>query len=346
MTDQNTVKLINLLIPDASDSCKQKLLDLYRDAFFDTDSFRTLSSLLNDCDFLGQVGEQLYQDGKTAISDGAAGIDSFGFMDQTAHTIRSEAARTQAFFETARMDDAKLSVISHDISEDVMSFYRALLSACCFVVASLYGPELLNNIKIPQQANPLAVIKIYSAEITSLLADIGKERRPAKWRIERASFHGKNLVRYNGLKIVYEDRDEQQITEECDKVSPFLFVPKQTGATVCYGTGLITNMNPKNALSVFGSKVIREPARNCLDQENIDYSNFDILSCLNKVLGSGVYFIEPHKLVELFNRYFMMKTVRNRIGQNACPYTGGSKTAFFEIPEDFKVPEPKPATDA
>lgn len=346
MTDQNTVKLINYLIPDASEPCRSRLLDLYKDAFFDTDSFRTLSSLLNDCDFLGQVGEQLYQDGKTAIADGAAGIDSFGFMNQTADKIRSQAARTQQYFETARMDDAKLSVISHDISEDVLDFYRALLSACCFVVASLYGPELLNNIKIPQQANPLAVIKIYSAEITSLLADIGKERRPVKWKIERTSFHGKNLVRYNGLKIVYEDRDEQQITEECDKVSPFLFVPKQNGATVCYGTGLVTNMSLHDAMSVFGSKVIREPARNCLDHENIDYNNFDIFSCLNKALGSCIYFIEPHKLVELFNRYFMMKTVRNRISQNACPYTGGSKTAFFEIPEDFKLPEPQATTDS
>lgn len=338
MVSIQTLKLLDALLAGSSGSQTEQLLALYKEAFRGTESFKNLADLLEGCEFYGTVGRELRTKGEDVVKAGFTNAGSFGdsitVMDYVIDKVRKELETATEYVRSANVSGASLSVLDKRLAESATKFYDKLFNYVCYMYATLYGEGILRNMKIGTGLRSVDLIRSVNDELCTLIADARKQEKPQAWRILRCNFVGANLVRYGGFVLEYGGITPEYLQNQCDQLSPFLFRDPNHSNVLCCGIGHLTSLEPQDGARIYGAQVTGAPAMNCLDNYNIDYASLDIRRVISTIAGNGVCVMDPKDMVELLNRYFMIKTA-NENQQRGCIYCGRNGCRHFAIPTNF-----------
>lgn len=340
MVSAQTLKLLDALLPGSGGEEKERLLALYKEAFCGTESFKSLKTLLEQCEFHGSVGQELLSKGENVIKDGFANAGSFGdqitVMDYVVEKMQQELDAATGYVRSDNVSGAQLNVLNKRFADTATKYYEMLFNYVCCLYASMYGNDILKNLKVKTGIRSADLIRNVNDELCSLVAEAGRQKKPRMWRILRKHFGGANLVNYDGFVLEYSSLGAAYLREQCEQVSPLLYRDRKNSDVLCCGIGYLTSLEPRDGGRVYGAQVISKPALNCLDSYDMDYRNLNVRLLLNTIAGSGVCIIDPKDLVELLNRYFMVKTAKAN-QQKGCTYCGRTNCQHFRINKEFTM---------
>ena len=221
-------------------------------------------------------------------------------------------------------------------AQGATKYYEMLLNYVCCLYVTLYGEAALRNVQIKTGIRSVDLVRNVNDELCTLVADAQRQNKPKVWKIYRVRLGGANLVGYNGFAIQYGGVKPEHLESNCEQIAPCLFRDKNNPDVLCYGIGYLTSLEPQDGSRIYGTQVISKPAMNCLDSLDISYTDLNVRGLLARIAGSGVCILQPQELVELLNRYFMIRTA-NENKQRGCIYCGRTGCQHFKIPREFKA---------
>jgi len=338
MVSMQTLKLLDALIPLGSEGQKDRLLALYREAFCGTESFQNLKELLEDCEFHGAAGRELLAKGEDVLRSGFTDAGNFGdritVMDYVVQQMVQELEASEKYLHSASVSGTALNVLDKRLAETATQYYEQLFHYTCCLYVTLYGESALQNVNIRTGIRSADLVRNVTDELCLLLEDVRRLPKPRAWRIVRTRFTGANLVHYRGFALEYGSVTPAYLDSNCQKLGPCLFRDKNDPDVLCCGIGHLTSLTPQDGGRLYGARVISKPALNCLKDLQLDYDSLDIPALLGAIAGTGVCVLKPEELVELLNRYFLIRSAEeNR--RSGCPYCGRSGCQHFRIPNDF-----------
>lgn len=341
MVSTQTLKLLDALLAGSGGSETDKLKTLYKDAFCSTESFRDIKTLLERSEFHGVVGKELLQRSEAVVQAGFSNAGGFGDsiaeMEYLVRKLQQERQRSEDYIKTSAINGEELSVIDIRLADQAKDYYEKLLQYVCCLYASLYGSGILSNLHVRSGIGSAELIRTMDDELSILLAEANRMEKPRVWQILRKTFGGLNMLRYSGFVLEYGSVDAEYLNEQCDRLTPTLFVPKTSGSdVVCCGVGYLTSLNVASGGTIFGARVTTEPAANCLDDLDINYRELKISLLLDKMTDGGVCILKPEQLVELLNRYFMIQAAKKN-KESGCALCGGKNCRHVAIPRNFSM---------
>lgn len=334
-----TLKLLDALLAGSDDSQKQKLLALYKEAFCGTESYRQLKDLLEGCEFRNSVGKELLTKGedvvKAAFTDAGGFGDRITVMDYVVEKMRRELDASTQYLLSADVSSQTLNVVDKRMAVTATKYYEILFNYVCCLYATLYGGSFLRNMNVKTGIRSADLVRNVSDELCRLFADAHRSEKPQVWRIVRTHFGGANLLGYDGFTLKYGGVTPEHLEIGCEQLAPGLFRDRNDPNVLCCGIGYLTNLEPRDGGRIYGAEAVTKPAMNCLDQLDIDYRSLNVRALLSAIAGSGVCILDPADLVELLNRYYMIRTAKGNRGKG-CIYCGRSNCQHFRIPDNFK----------
>ncbi len=335
----NSVLLIDSLFSGCNDDEKNKLVELYRNAYISTDEYKELKRLLNECEYSGSIGKNLFDEGSRVINEGFHETGKFNHnltkMQFVISNTKKELENTDSYLNALRYDNNDLYVIKKETTSSVKMFYTELINYLCYTFTTFFGASVLKDIKIDINQNCLDTIKMFGNEFANAINETKNKSNPVIWCVKRNSFKGINFVHYDGFIVLRSNKNLEKIKSDCIEIKPYLYMPKEKSDIVCYGVGNITNMELKNSISILNSVITETLPLNIFDDDSFDYENFDVSAVLKRIKETCV--MKPEKFVDVINRYFMMKTVKLRNQNQKCPYCGNNNCNHFAIPENFST---------
>lgn len=340
MVKIETLKLLDALFAGSTQQQTQQLLALYRDAFRGTQSFRDLKDLLEGCEFHGAVGQDLLSKGEQVVKEGFTDAGNFGdritVMDYVVEKMEQEMKAASEYLHSANVSAAALNVLDKRLAETATAYYEKLFHYLCCLYVTLYGEAALQNVNIRTGIRSADLVRNVSDELCNLLAEASRRGKPQVWRVLRTTFGGANMVRYSGFTLKYGGIDEAYLKENCTQIAPCLFRDNSDPNVLCCGIGYLTSLQPHDGGRLYGATAVTRPAMNCLDQLDMDYASLNVRSLLSAIAGSGVCVLDPRDLVELLNRYYMIRTARENKAKG-CIYCGSNVCEHFRITTKFSM---------
>lgn len=341
MNKKNVVLLIDSMFSGCNSKQKEKLAVLYKEAYSSTDEFIKLSKILNEYDFYGSLGQDLFNSGKEAITEGLTQAGNFtknlSIIEYVLSNTSKYKLETDNYLNTFSCYSKDLYLIKKDDASYLKVFLMDLMNLFCYSISILYGVQYLKDVKIDINANAIDMLRNFTSEISGVISEISETQKPFAWRVVRKTFSGANLVRYNGFCVEKINNSDFINDKRNVKLSPYLYIPKNDDNVLCYGIGNVSNINERNGISVVGTTIISKFPQNALDNENIDYQNINVLNLINDISNSGVGIITPYEFTDMLNRYFLMQTVKERNTKQVCVYCGKISCNHFRIPENFSI---------
>lgn len=340
MVKIETLKLLDALFAGSTPQQTQKLLELYREAFRGTDSFKNLKDLLEGCEFHGTTGHDLMHKGEQVVTEGFTDAGNFGdritVMDYVVDKMEQEMKAASEYIHSANVSAQGLNVLDKALAETATAYYENLFNYLCCLYVTLYGEAALQNVDIRTGIRSADLIRNVSEELCNLIAEADRRGKPQVWRILRTTFGGANMIRYSGFTLKYGGIDADYLEENCTQIAPCLFRDDSDSNVLCCGMGYLTSLQPHDGGRLYGATTVSKPAMNCLDHMDIDYDSLSIPGLLSAIAGSGVCVLDPKDLVELLNRYFMIKTARENKAKG-CIYCGSNVCEHFRITTKFTM---------
>lgn len=331
------VLLIDSLFSGCNDEEKNKLLDLYKEAYSSTKEYKELEHLINECEFSGSVGKSLFDDGNRAIKSGLCETGNFShnltLMQYVINNTNKELKNTEEYVSNTRYDSNDLFVVRKQDSQNIRNFYFELINYLCYSFTVFFGSKSIKDLKIDVNQNCLDTIKAFSNEFANTINYSTNFCKPHIWKIKRESFKGINLVHYKGFVCEECELSLREIKDNCIEPKPYFYIPKEKCDIICYGIGNITNLELSNSMSILNSSILDTLKLNVFDNEEFNYNDLDISAVIRRI--NGLFSVEPKQFVEILNRYFMMQTVKHRNQNGECPYCGSDCLNEFAIPENF-----------
>lgn len=340
MTSTQTLKLLDALLAGSSGPETEKLKELYKTAYCSTKSFSDLKLLLERSEFHGTIGSELLTKSESVVQAGFTNAGSFGdnvtVMEYMVEKIQQERQRAEEYIKSACVNGEVLNVIDKRLADQVTECYEKLFRYVCCFYASLYGDSVLKNLNVKTGIRSVDLVRNMDDELSILLAEGRRMETPKAWRIVRKTFGGMNMLRYSGFVLDYGGVTADYLENQCEQLSPALFVPHNSNDVLCCGVGYLTSLSTASGASVFGAHVTKDPALNCLDDLDLNYNQLNISGLLAKIAGSGVCIMKPEALVEILNRYFMIREARKN-KQTGCALCGKVGCRHIRIPENFSM---------
>lgn len=340
MVNVQTLKLLDTLLAGSSGEEKERLLALYKDAFCGTESFKKLKDILELCEFHGSVGQELLSKGEDVIKAGFTDAGSFGdritVMDYVVEKAQQELDAATEYVRSANVAGTSVHVLDRRFAEAATKYYEMLFHYVCCLYASLYGSDVLKNMKIKTGIRSADLVRNVNDELCTLVSDVRRQKKPRAWRIVRKRFDGSNMVKYNGFVLEYGNVDASYLQDRCEQLSPVLYKDRSDNNVLCCGIGYITSLDARDGGRVYGAQITSKPALNSLDSFDIDHGSLNIRNLLSTIAGSGVCIMDPEDLVELLNRYFMVKAAKENQSKG-CIFCGRSSCQHFHINKEFTL---------
>lgn len=340
MASMETLKLLDALLSGSSDSQKDRLLALYKEAFCSTDSFRDLTDLLQGSEFRGAVGQELRSKGEHVVTAGFTDAGSFGdrvtVMDYVVEKMRREMEASADYIYSANVAGTSLNVLDKHLGDITTQYYELLLNYVCCLYVTLYGDSALRNMNLKTGIRSADLVYEVSDQLCALFDQARQQPKPQVWRIVRTRFGGANMVSYSGFILEYGGVTADHLKYNCRQIAPCLFTDEVDSNVLCCGIGYLTSLQPRDGSRLYGAQVISKPAMNCLDSLDVDYASLNVQALLSTIAGSGVCVLDPMDLVELLNRYFMIRTAREN-KEKGCIYCGRNNCRHFRITSEFTM---------
>ncbi len=339
MVSVNTLRLIDALFAGSDEAQKNRLIGLYKTAFAESENYKKLRWLFDTCEFYGVVGEDLQRQAKSIFEESFTDAESFSskltVMDFIINRAEDERNKTEEYVNSARMDNETLSVVEKTFAAQIADFYTVLVNYLCCVYASLYGKDVIRGMNADLHTGALDLVRSLTDELCAVDMEVMEEGKPKFWKITREHFGGLNAVQYDGFCLEYINEPPEKILSGCERVAPFIYTDSRDDGVLCYGIGKITNLTFRDGAKILGAEIIEKPAMNCLDEYDIVYRNFSLLSIMNMLFNGKVCLILPEDMVEILNRYFMIKETKIRKDTGKCILCGGTGCKHFDIPKDY-----------
>ena len=340
MVKIETLKLLDALFAGSTQQQTQRLLELYREAFRDTQSFKNLKDLLEGCEFHGTVGQDLMTKGEQVVKEGFTDAGNFGdritVMDYVVEKMEQEMKAASDYLHSANISAVALNVLDKRLAETATDYYEKLFNYLCYLYVTLYGQAALKNVNIRTGIRSADLVHNVNEEMSGLITEAGRQGKPPVWRIVRTTFGGANMVRYPGFTLKYGGITEDYLEKNCTQITPCLFRDDNDPTVLCCGIGYLTSLQPSDGGRLYGASTVSKPAMNCLDQLDIDYTSLSVRALLSTIAGNGVCILDPRDLVELLNRYYMIRIAKENKAKG-CIYCGQRVCQHFRITTQFSL---------
>ena len=355
MVSTQTLKLLDALLAGSSGSETEKLKALYKEAYCSTQCFKDLKTLLERSEFHGTTGHELLRQSEEVVQAGFSNAGSFGdsltVMEYLVEKITQERQATREYVCSARVNGQPLNVIDKRLADQATEYYEKLFGYVCCLYASLYGDTILKNINVKTGIRSTDLIRNMDDELVILTTEARRQQQPRAWRILRKTFGGVNPLRYSGFVLEYGNFTPEYLKNQCRQLTPTLYVPQGNSDVLCCGIGYLTSLDIADGSTIFGASVTTDPALNCLDNLELEYSSLSISQLLGKIAGgSGVCILKPEALVELLNRYFMIQAAKKNqsnlpvdpqgdpaLQQPACALCGLRNCRHYQLKRGFTM---------
>jgi len=340
MNNRNIALIIDTMFLGCSDEQKTKLAALYKDAYTNTTEFKDMKFLLENYDFYGSVGSDLYNQGTAALKEGVTQAgkfsESISIIEYVIANSRKLADETTDYIYHAEHSNKNLFIIEKQQGKELKEFLLELFNTICYTVAVLYDVKYLKDVRIDLNGNALDLLKMVTNELSNILQELLNAPKPYAWRLYRKDFKGANIVHYRGFIFEKIELNYADALVKYNKVSPYIFEPKEPSDTLCYGFGSLSNLKiTEGARVISASNIITKLAENSLEQLELDYYNLDISALLSAINSNNIFVVKADDVCELLNRFFMMKNVKERNTKQICPYCGKNGCNHFNIPRNF-----------
>lgn len=340
MVKIETLKLLDALFAGSTQQQAQQLLALYQEAFRGTQSFKNLMDLLEGCEFHGATGQELLSKGEQVVKEGFTDAGNFGdritVMDYIVEKMAQEKKAASDYLHSANVSVTSLNVLDKRLAETATDYYEKLFNYLCCLFVTLYGEAALRNVNIRTGIRSTDLVHNVNDELSNLIAEAERQGKPQVWRIVRSNFGGANMIRYSGFTLMYGGIDAHYLENSCTQLAPGLFRDDRNPNVLCCGIGYLTSLQPHDGSRLYGATTVSKPPMNCLDQLDIDYASLNIQALLSTIAGSGVCILDPKDMVELLNRYYMIRSARANKARG-CIYCGQSVCQHFRITTEFTM---------
>lgn len=340
MNDKNVVLMISSMFAGCTETQKNKLEQLYKQAFTNTKEYKRIVDLRANYDAFGTIGKDLLIQGETALQNGISHPNEYTnnltIIENVLLNSEKYINETDEYINGLNCYNKPLYLIEKSKGAEMEAFFKHFMNVFCYTTAVLYGVDSLKDVSFDPNAGSIDMLKNMNEECTKVITTIINKPIRKPWRIVRKQFVGANMIKYNGFVLEYMNSLGSLSTEEGNKITPLLSTSNNDLNVVCFGVGDLTNLRAENGLSVIGSTVTKSFPENALDEMNLDYNNINIVEILNSISSVNIGFISPENMVRLLNRYFMIQTVKQRNMQQKCIYCGGINCNHFKIPQTFR----------
>lgn len=340
MNNKNIALVIDSMFLGCTEEQKEKLVKLYREAYTNTSEFKEMKRYLEEYDYYGSVGTDLYNQGSKAIKSGVTQAGRFtkniSIIEYVLSNSKKLEKETLDYINHAEHSSKELYIVNKKEGEELKNFLSAVFNNVCYSVTILYGIKALKDVKIDVNAKALDMLKNITSEMSIILQEIINLPKPYAWKMVRKEFKGANMVHYKGVVFEKTNLEYEDAVTKYKQVTPYLFEPKETSDVLCYGFGNLSNLSVRDGTRVIGAtNIVTKLPENSFDSQNLDYYKLSVTGLLNSIESNNVFVLEPERFSDLLNRYFMMKSVKERNTKQICPYCGKSECNHFDIPKNF-----------
>ncbi len=318
-----------------SEEQHKTLAKTYQDIVYQNENFIKLYKLIRNTSFYGKSGEDLRDIGiellNRIISTPSENARILVQIQNIIFMYEKALKESTQYISSYRCDNQYMSAIEKRFESVVHELYLNLLNVICYYTTTFYGLNFTRSINVDINLPSLDLVKNLSSELTETISKASDLEKPCAWKIVRCFFGGSNIIHFHGVKLEYISWEEYNENSEWKSGR---FISYGTNKNIiCYGIGNISNATVLNGSNFLYKEVVTKIPLNILDKATVNYDSFDIISLINSAMNGKYFVADPENAVELLNRYFLMKKVKEHNQKQIEIY----ENSRFEIPKKFEA---------
>lgn len=316
----------------------EELANLYKSALDENDAVVDLKKLLDESNYYGIIGENLYNEGKDKIKELYASptqaVDLLPEILQCTERINSQIRLSQNVLKNTYQTMETVSIIK---KKDVIAYFEAykMIASVSVYMSCLYGGvETIKYMSWNDSVGIQEMIYLINTKYLPLLSTI--KRPNESWVIRRRNLGGKALFGGDAFYITYENTRRVDVLCSALHKEPmgthsFLnidaYETNENDVPFCWGIGNIISFSPSEALSYLQKNI----ATHVITPTNNHFNGKmpTPIECIKKLSAGRPFCLTPEELTKVLNQWAIGKEIEDRKRTHNClfcnRYINGNK---------------------
>lgn len=316
----------------------EELAELYKNALDENDLIVDLKRVLDESNFYGTIGENLYKDGvdkvKEIYDSPTQALDLLPEIKLCIDRIDSQVSSSQSILKNSYQTMGTVSVIR---KKDVIAYYEAykMIASVSIYLTCLYeGTEKIKYISWNDSIGIQEMIYLINTKYLPLLCAI--KRPNDSWVIRKRNLGGKALFGGDAFYITYENTRRVEVLcsalhKEAMGTHSFLnidaYETNENDVPYCWGIGNIVSFLPSEALSYLQKDI----ATRLITPTNSHFNGKmpTPIECVKKLSAGKPFCLTPEELTKVLNQWAIGKEIEERKRTHNClfcnRYISGNK---------------------
>lgn len=346
--DYGRVMYLTYLIKNDVSGRSGVLKEIYERAVRESDSFRELLDLRQECLFFENgIGESMAKEAdlllESIFREPGKGPDTLEQMHRLTRGIRREEARSLEILRGGDLTESRVSVIRRTDAEIYGQMLDRLASVFTFVILISGKRSVLSTVRWNPEHSINEKLRLLNQELIGSV--LGSAEEIPFWRIVRRdnterlrfcdSLYNLEWIPYqqylSGIRGMTPLRENVYVCEEMEK--------EKSEGTVYLGMGRITSCHTEECMQrlqqeplVREEKLITvtdEAARRCVET--------GLYPTLDAVTDGALYAVSPDRAVSLLNQMAAARRITERREKGICLFCGTPVTGRLVCPGHLRV---------
>ena len=305
----------------------EELANLYRKALDENDKVCQLKKLLDESNYYGVIGENLYNEAENKIQEIYANpghaLEILPELVQCSEKIESQVRFSQQILLNPNETLDTVSIVK---KKDVIAYleaYKMIASACVYLTVLYEGTEKIKYISWNDVVEIRDIIYLINTKFIPLLCSIKPSNH--SWVIWKRGLGGKALFGGDAFYISYENTERMEVLCSPIRKEPmgthsFLnidaYEKNEKDVPFCWGTGNIVSFSPDEALLYLQKDI----ATNVKSPTSINYQGQmpTPMECLRRLSDGMPFCISPEDFIKVLNKWLIGKEIEDRKRTHNC----------------------------
>ena len=319
------------LLSKETTGCENEIAELYQKALDDNDEIRTLKSMIDNCNFYGEIGGSLKRRSLELLdkirSNPVRSLEMLPQVKLMHESIAQEINVCDERMLSPEPVDDTVTVMYKDDTVAYMMALRRIAATCVYLILLYEGPEKSRHLTWYDDVGIREMVYAVGTKFLPLLCDTRKS--DYYWVITKRRLGGKALFGGDGFFLSYEKAKDIQplcsiLHQEPIGTHAFLNIDAYESdlndVPYCWGIGNLTSITPNNSLNLLQQSItqkLRAPSYKELRRK------MPVPTELTRLLSNGTeYCITPDDLLIAMNQWYVGHEIETRKQMHRCLFCG------------------------
>lgn len=330
MDTRRVIHLINLLYGRTSGH-EEDLAGIYTRALDENDEIIRLKALLDDYEYYGVQGHELFDEGRRVYNQiYATPNKALSLLTDVKHAneaIESSVRISEDSLHSPYPVSDDITVIKQKDKYSYMSACKMIASMCTYLAVLYSGVDHLKSVTWNDK---VGIQEMLDAVNNRFLPALNSIKKPSvSWVITRKRMGGKALFDCDCYFLSYEDTSMMEgrfssYRKEMMSTHSFLNIDAyelgKCDIPLCWGVGNIISVTPQNALALLQKDVatkLRAPRMGELTRKMPTP-----VECAKQLSDGRIFCIKPEDLLLAMNQWHMGHEINKRKASHNCLFCG------------------------